>query len=495
MVGQGQAANLDVAGQLGNSGILVVAGVQSQLSLAGDLDLSGNTSLLAALSPNAYSTASLTIGGAFSVADRQQHVLLGHAGGQHDQQHRRHDQGQRHARRHRRHQPSPTPARSRRWPTSRWAPSGWSSPTTSAGTGTLTIDAGATLVLNGAVNDQTINFVANSATPARAVSLFAQHAGAEGARQLYRQQASTASPSPTGWCWRTSRCRRGADAMTGTDADGEPGRRLDAQLRAAGSGGISPVSSAQARQSGTSVVVSFVAPSGGIAPGVSCPARTAGTLARCAVGTAGARARRRPADAARRGRQRRSATYSVTVDGQQRHRRDRAASRPSMSAAAPAVTIPNVATTTPTGLATTLAQLEQYLQTLTYQARGTAADTITITVTDPRPRSGLDHHRRRQQRRLGRLRMEPAPAAPTSPNLANWTRRHDAAGRQQHRPVRRRQQYGDGRRRRRPDPQLRHDHAHRQHHGPGHRRPRGRRRQRRRAHAHRRRAVSTPSSR
>ena len=67
VVGQGQAANLDVAAQLGNSGILVVGGVQSQLALAGNLDLSGNTSLLAALSPNAYSTASLTIGGAFSL--------------------------------------------------------------------------------------------------------------------------------------------------------------------------------------------------------------------------------------------------------------------------------------------------------------------------------------------------------------------------------------------------------------------------------------------
>ena len=67
VVGQGQGTNLDIAGQLGNSGILVVGGVQSQLALAGNLDLSGNTSLLAALSPNAYSTASLTIGGTLSV--------------------------------------------------------------------------------------------------------------------------------------------------------------------------------------------------------------------------------------------------------------------------------------------------------------------------------------------------------------------------------------------------------------------------------------------
>jgi hypothetical protein len=67
VVGQAQSGNLDVAAQLGNSGILVVGGVQSALSLAGNLTIDGNTSLLAALSPSAYSTASLTVGGKVEV--------------------------------------------------------------------------------------------------------------------------------------------------------------------------------------------------------------------------------------------------------------------------------------------------------------------------------------------------------------------------------------------------------------------------------------------
>jgi T5SS/PEP-CTERM-associated repeat protein len=67
VVGQDQAGSLDTAAQLGNSGILVVGGVQSALSVAGNLDVTGSTSLLAALSPGAYSTASLTVGGKLEV--------------------------------------------------------------------------------------------------------------------------------------------------------------------------------------------------------------------------------------------------------------------------------------------------------------------------------------------------------------------------------------------------------------------------------------------
>ena len=67
VVGQDQAVSLDTAAQLGNSGILVVGGVQNALSVAGNLDVTGSTSLLAALSPGAYSTASLTVGGTLEV--------------------------------------------------------------------------------------------------------------------------------------------------------------------------------------------------------------------------------------------------------------------------------------------------------------------------------------------------------------------------------------------------------------------------------------------
>jgi T5SS/PEP-CTERM-associated repeat protein len=68
VVGQGSAGNLDIAAQLGSSGILLVGGVQSALSLAGNLTVDSGTSLLAALSPSAYSTASLTVGGTLDVA-------------------------------------------------------------------------------------------------------------------------------------------------------------------------------------------------------------------------------------------------------------------------------------------------------------------------------------------------------------------------------------------------------------------------------------------
>ncbi len=58
-----------IAGPLGSSGILLVGGVQSALAVAGDLEIGAGapTTLLAALAPTAYSTASLTIGGTFEV--------------------------------------------------------------------------------------------------------------------------------------------------------------------------------------------------------------------------------------------------------------------------------------------------------------------------------------------------------------------------------------------------------------------------------------------
>ncbi len=67
VVGQGQAGTLDIAARLGGSGTLVVGGVQSALAVSGDLTVDGNTTLLAALAPGAYSTASLTVGGTFAV--------------------------------------------------------------------------------------------------------------------------------------------------------------------------------------------------------------------------------------------------------------------------------------------------------------------------------------------------------------------------------------------------------------------------------------------
>ena len=57
---------LDIAARLGSSGILVVGGVQRALRLR-HLIVDNTTTLLAALSPGACSTASLTVGGTFEV--------------------------------------------------------------------------------------------------------------------------------------------------------------------------------------------------------------------------------------------------------------------------------------------------------------------------------------------------------------------------------------------------------------------------------------------
>jgi T5SS/PEP-CTERM-associated repeat protein len=67
VVGQSSGGAYDMASALGNNGMLVVGGVQNTLSLAGNLVIDGSTALFAALSPSAYSTASLKIAGALDV--------------------------------------------------------------------------------------------------------------------------------------------------------------------------------------------------------------------------------------------------------------------------------------------------------------------------------------------------------------------------------------------------------------------------------------------
>ena len=74
-----RAATFDVAGQLGNSGILVVGGVQSQLSLSGDLDAQrqhvvARGAVAQRLQHREPRDRRRLVG-----RDRQQHVLLGHA--------------------------------------------------------------------------------------------------------------------------------------------------------------------------------------------------------------------------------------------------------------------------------------------------------------------------------------------------------------------------------------------------------------------------------
>jgi von Willebrand factor type D domain len=68
-VGQNGAGDLDIANQTGAMGSLVLGGVESTLSVARNLQIGANGTLLAALAPSAYSTVSLTIGGTLDIED------------------------------------------------------------------------------------------------------------------------------------------------------------------------------------------------------------------------------------------------------------------------------------------------------------------------------------------------------------------------------------------------------------------------------------------
>ncbi len=74
IAGQASTGALEIAGQPGTTGMLVVAGADTSLAIAGNLDVGGTDSsaggaatLLAALAPSAYSTASLPVGGTLQV--------------------------------------------------------------------------------------------------------------------------------------------------------------------------------------------------------------------------------------------------------------------------------------------------------------------------------------------------------------------------------------------------------------------------------------------
>ena len=422
VVGQGQATSLDVAGQLGNSGVLVLGGVQSQLSLAGNLDLSGNTSFLAALSPNAYSTASLTIGGALSVQTGSSTSFSGtlsantinNAGGT---------------------------IRGNGTLDATGSTSIINTGTIEAvadytlgsqrlvvsdnltGAGTLTIDAGATLVLNGTVNTQTVNFVANSATqlaqyPYSPSMLVLKDAagftastinGFTFADRLVLENV-TLSGTPT----------YAAGVLTVNQAGGLPPLIFsmpdpDGHLTGLSVQAVAPTP-------GAPVVISFV---GSVAPGVFAPgASTAGATERCTARPAACACwcptsscrRRWPRASARVRRPTRSPSRPTSASS------GSTASRPSVGGGTVTrVTIPNVATTTATTNATTLAQIEQYLQTLTYEARGTAADQITVTVTDTSARSGAATINVTNTNVSGAFEWQPTPGSTDFTDPANWS--------------------------------------------------------------------------
>ena len=378
VIGQGQEGSLTVADQLGASGMLIVAGVQSQLSVAGDLGLTGNTSLLAALSPNAYSTASLTIGGTFSVATGSSSYFSGTLTANEIENNGGTIRGN-----------GTLDATGGNAITNTGTIEAVADFTLGSqrlvisddlsGTGNLTIDAGATLVLNGAVNDQTVTFVANSNVQ------LAQYPYSPSTLVL-TEPANFAGSKIEGFTFADRLVLENVTLSGGASYDG-----TTLTVNLAGSTptftfsgdltGLDPY----AFQSGTSVIVTFVAPTIGVAPGVFAPgASTAGTPGRLR-GANGTEVlvpdivlKTPLAEGVSHG----TATYSLTVEATS----GIVAIEPfktEHSGGTTTVTIPNVATTTPTSLATTLAQVQQYLQTLTYQARNSTTDTITITINGP----------------------------------------------------------------------------------------------------------------
>lgn len=415
VVGQGQASNLDVAGQLGNSGILVVGGVQSQLSVAGSLAVDGNTSLLAALSPNAYSTAGLTIGGAFSVAAGSAAYFSGTLAAATIANNGGTIRGN-----------------------GTLDATGGSSITNSGkieavadltlgaqrlviadnltGTGTLTIDPGATLILNGAVSGQTVDFVANSSAqlgsyPYSPSTLALKDSGS----------FNTGGSSVTGFTFADRLVLENVTASTvlpptyiGTtltvhQASGPPLTfTMTGDLT-----GLHPV----AVQSGTSVIVSFAAPSGGIQPGVFAPGTLHGTAGGVRVVVPDVVLQTPLAEDASPG----TATYSLVVEANRGIVRIAGFDTVDLGGGATRITIPNVAATTTTALATTLAQVEQYLQTLTYQAASTAADQITVTVTDTSARSGAATINVTNSTVTGAFNWQPVLGSTDFTDPGNWS--------------------------------------------------------------------------
>ena len=412
VVGQAQSGNLDVAGQLGSSGILVVGGVQSALSIAGNLDgRRRHDTLLAALAPGAYSTASLTIGGTFEVQSGAAAYFTGAPWRPRgcdrdpwgDQRRwnrnglgRRRDRQQRHDR----------------------GGGGPDAGTSAAGhgqrhlgdhgTGTLAIDAGATLVLSGQLQTQTIEFSANSSrqlsndpySPSTLVlngQALLTGSPITGFSFADRLVLNNVTPvGPIGWT--------GGNSGTLTVHQGGGLPTLTFALSGDNLAGLD----VNADVVGSQTTISFVAPPGGIAPSVGVP----GSL-RVAAGTdvlvpdivlqtplpAGSLP---TADL----------TFTVTI-------------ATNTTANSGVVRIDGVHTVdvgsgTSVTVSGTVAEIERSLQTLTYQSRGSSTDQIHVTIKDSASRTGTATITVDNAPVSGAFTWQPAGSDIDFFNAANW---------------------------------------------------------------------------
>ncbi len=411
VVGQAQSGNLDVAGQLGSSGILIVGGVQSALSLAGNLTVDGDTTLLAALAPGAYSTAGLTIGGTFEVQSGAAAYFTGALG-----------------------------ARAVAIETL-GAISGDGTVTASGGgaivnngtieavanltlglqrlaiandisattgTGTLAIDAGATLVLSGQLQNQTIDFSANSSrqlsndpySPSTLVlngQALLTGSPITGFSFADRLVLNNVTPvGPIGWTGGNS------GTLTVHQGGGLP------TLTFALSGDNLADLDVNADVVGSQTTISFVTPPGGIAPSVGVPGSlrvAAGTdvlvpdivlqtpLPTGALTTA-------------------ETTFTVTI----------ATNTTANSGVVRIGGIHTVAVGSGTSVTVsgTVAEIERSLQTLTYQSRGSSTDQIHVTIEDSASRSGTATITVDNSPVSGAFTWQPAGSDIDFFNAANW---------------------------------------------------------------------------
>ncbi|MBI2740861.1 MAG: hypothetical protein HYX38_30540 [Rhodospirillales bacterium] len=243
------------------------------------------------------------------------------------------------------------------------------------GPGKLTIDAGATLVLNGTVRGQAVAFADNTNAQ------LAQYPYSPSTLVL-KDFATFDSGGSTiaGFTFADRLVLENATLASGGAS--YSGTTLTVNL--VGSAPTFTVTGtltdlvAYAFQSGTSVIVTFVAQPGGVAPTVSSPTLLRGTEGvQVVVPDVVLRTPLLQNDSPG------TTTYSVTIEANDGVVRVAGFTHVELGGGRTGIIIPNVAVTPATGPmpATTLAQIEQYLQTLTYQARNDTTDQLTITIT------------------------------------------------------------------------------------------------------------------
>jgi T5SS/PEP-CTERM-associated repeat protein len=357
------------------AGILVVGGVQGSTAIPGNLDIGsgGTNTLLAALAPSAYSTASLTIGGTLEVLNGGAAFFTGSLsagtvtidnGGAIDG--------------------DGTLAASNGGAILNNGTIEAAADLTLgaqrlvvgndlSGAGVLIIDPGATLVLSGQVQTQSIQFVANSSSQlsndpfSPSTLVLNQPSQMTGStingftfadRLVLNNFAAVGTPSYAGGILTVNQAV--GPALTFT---------LSGDLA-----GLDPVASVV----GSTTAISFVPPSGGIAPGVLAPDTLRGAIGARVLVPDIVLQTPLPTGSIPLN----EMTYTVTI-----------ATNTAVGSGVlriDGVTTVDVGGGTQVSISGTLAQIERSLQSLTYQARGSASvdDQIQITVTDFAARTG-----------------------------------------------------------------------------------------------------------